>query len=438
MGIAVGIGAVIGFLGSKSSGSPGPAGEAIDLSMLNYAGEELQSRTTANSYCVHSPGKYSIPLVYGCAIKNGGTNALSYTTKSGTYTGTFYNHKADTISSPYIEQHSGCSAQTAGLLWQTHLNMISDVNLEDAHGDTCRSISFTVNSIPATNGLAVLYIKDMNDEIIWSWTLWLVSDTLSTIRIYSTYEMMSLPFGAMWNAARTKYVLPYYQFGRKDALVPAESYDSSVPMSVYDIDGDELDWGSAQVSGGREIGTLGTFGTQEYRTVADGIKNPGLFLLALNTSGINRWFPGNGINYWNYNNTSSKSADQLNAVKTVYDPLPAGFMVPSYWFCSGITTTTNTATSVSKFRKIGSWDSGWYFKNSDSDNVGTFWPALGIADCATGNILNIGRAGYFKVFTTDGQYNEWGPPCWLSDAIYLNDGSSPAYGMPVWGTVEQT
>ena len=41
---------------------------------------------TANCYVINAPGQYSLPLVYGNAIKDGGTNASAYTSQSsGTY-----------------------------------------------------------------------------------------------------------------------------------------------------------------------------------------------------------------------------------------------------------------------------------------------------------------------------------------------------------------
>ena len=43
-------------------------------------------RSTANSYIISAPGFYSIPLVYGNAIKDGNDNPASYqTTNSGKY-----------------------------------------------------------------------------------------------------------------------------------------------------------------------------------------------------------------------------------------------------------------------------------------------------------------------------------------------------------------
>ena len=50
-----------------------------DLSMVDNAGKERNSRWTANCYMVQTAGDYKLPLVYGNAIKDGQTNAAAYT-----------------------------------------------------------------------------------------------------------------------------------------------------------------------------------------------------------------------------------------------------------------------------------------------------------------------------------------------------------------------
>ncbi|WP_373594504.1 fimbrillin family protein, partial [Bacteroides caccae] len=65
---------------------------------------------TANCYVVSAPGYYSLPLVYGNAIKNAATNASAYTS---TATGNnilnpFINHAGNGITDPYISGN-GCT-----------------------------------------------------------------------------------------------------------------------------------------------------------------------------------------------------------------------------------------------------------------------------------------------------------------------------------------
>ncbi|MDE6370327.1 MAG: fimbrillin family protein, partial [Duncaniella sp.] len=84
---------------------------------------------TANSYIINSPGIYSIPLVYGNAIKNGAANTSAYTATSQLRT--FVNHTGNGITDPYIYNNSDCTPADAVLVWEDHLNLIRDVKLSD-------------------------------------------------------------------------------------------------------------------------------------------------------------------------------------------------------------------------------------------------------------------------------------------------------------------
>lgn len=59
-------------------------------------------------------------MVYGNAIKDGGTNASAYTSQSsGTYVlKTFVNHLDAAITDPYIYNNAGCTPLDAVLVWQ--------------------------------------------------------------------------------------------------------------------------------------------------------------------------------------------------------------------------------------------------------------------------------------------------------------------------------
>ena len=136
----------------------------VDLSGLDIHGNELSQSSTANSYVVTQAGNYSIPVVYGNGIKNGATNSAAYTRQGSTYTAEFVNHLGNTITSPYIHLNTNCTPTSAGLLWQTASNMITSISL--AQYNNKYFIEFTVNSIPTTNGLAVVYVKDSSNNIM--------------------------------------------------------------------------------------------------------------------------------------------------------------------------------------------------------------------------------------------------------------------------------
>ena len=257
--------------------------DILDLSLYDCFGVRSLLRNTANSYIVRAVGTYRIPLVYGNAIKNGMTNNPAFTRQGTTYTADFVNHLGNAITSPYIEENTGCTANAAGLLWQTAAGSINNISIYQ--GTDCNYIQFDALSIPDTNGLAVLYVTDSNDDIMWSWTIWLTKEVQPNITLTNytevKYEMMGLPFGAIWDAGKTHYVVPHYQWGRKDPMVPAAAYNSTSNMTVYDISGNTYTgFGTYGIDNDADEG-----GT--VRSVANSIKMPNKFFLRYNSTTYN-------------------------------------------------------------------------------------------------------------------------------------------------------
>lgn len=125
---------------------------------------------TANTYIINAPGKYSIPLVYGNAIKNGATNSRAYTSSSHNSKALkkFVNHLGNAIADPYIYNNSGCTPASAGLLWEDALNMVRDVKLS-ADG---KSIEFDIPHNTIRQGNALIAVRDRSGDVMWSWQLW--------------------------------------------------------------------------------------------------------------------------------------------------------------------------------------------------------------------------------------------------------------------------
>lgn len=372
--------------------------EAKDLSTYDVTGLSSILRNTANCYVVRATGSYRFPLVYGNGIKNSTVNSAAYTNGGGTYQAAFVNHKGNNITSPYIEENTGCSVTSVGLLWQTTAGAITTVDLME--GSDCRYIHFNVAQVPAINAMAVLYAKDANDEIVWSWAIWLTPDDLTpsvfTNYTGATYKLMPQPLGTIWNAARTKATAAFYQWGRKDPMPPAAAYWSPNFMNLYDIDGNAY-------SG------YGNFGTAEDqsadKTVANAIKLPNKFFtdyesVAKNWNNLT-WFN----NFWNaaQNVQDNNADDQATAVKTIYDPSPAGFMLPGGRAFTGFTTTGGNTTTAAQFNIIGSFSNGFTFKRNADDAVGQYFIAAGQIDKATGNIASIGNAGNYWTYASGSQ-----------------------------------
>ena len=372
-----------------------PIGTNIkDLSLYDYQQHALILRETANTYIVPRTTNawYKIPLVYGNGIHKGEKNPAAYTRQGTDYTADFVNHLGNTLTSPFIEENTGCVAASCGLLWQTSAQFIDSVGIED--GVDCRYLRFHVNSPAAVGSDAVLYVKDANNDIIWSWMIWAPASLLSVDRVTNYtgvhYDFLSENLGALVD--NTSYrINPHYQWGRKDPMCPPAAYNSTSNLTLYDISGNTY-------SG---FGVLGTDGDQSaQKTVANAIKNPNLFFVRYDTT-IHNW---NNLswfnNFWNAAMTDSGDLadNQATAIKTIYDPCPAGFMLPAGRAWTGFTTTGSNTSTASEFNVIGSFSAGWNFKKDAQDTVGTYYPASGCRRYGSGGLGSVGSYGYCWAF----------------------------------------
>lgn len=405
-----------------------------DLSFIDpLTGVAKVSRSTANSYIIRKPGVYRIPLIYGNGIKNGAVNSDAYTRQGSTYTADFVNHLGAAITAPYIEDNAGCVAVSAGLLWQTASGMISNVGIYE--GVDCKYLAFTVASVPATNGLAVLHVKDANGDIMWSWTVWCAATLASPFVLMNftnaEYEMFGEPMGAIWNANRDHFTMPHYQWGRKDPMAPAAAYNSTTQMTLYDIEGNVYSgFGSYGVVDDSDAG-----GT--VRSVANAIKMPNKFFLEYDAAKYNwnnlAWFN----NFWDASITASglNADNQATAIKTIYDPCPVGWMLPGNRFATGFTTTGGNSADPEQFNIIGSFASGYTFKKNAADEGGVYFPAAGYRYRTSGGLYGVGSYGYFWSLAPFSQA--------YARSLYFSSGSvypllsiSRASGFSVWACRE--
>ena len=396
---------------------------AKDLSMFTIEGHSLVLRETANCYVVRTSGTYKFPLVYGNGIKKGVANPAAYTRLGADYTAQFVNHRGVAITSPYIEKNANCQPASAALLYQTTKGMISSVSLHE--GGDCKYIHFTVASVPATNGVAVLVVKDSQGTIMWSWMVWCTSDDLGP-EIFENntgveYPLMKENLGAIWNEARTRYYNPHYQWGRKDPMAPVNGAGSQ--CTLYDINGNVYSGFGVLGADQDELAT---------KTVENAIKNPNLFFTRHNATNHNwntlAWFN----NFWNANMTASGSLadDQELVIKTIYDPCPVGYVMPSGRAFTGFTTTGNNSEDATTFNVIGAFANGWTFKRKADDAVGNYFPASGYRALGSGGLTGMGGGGHYWVCAPYSQtYARY--LYFLSGGVYPLNGFGRSYGFSV-------
>ena len=391
-----------------------------DLSMVDNAGKERQSQWTANCYMVHTAGKYRLPLVYGNAIKNGEANTSAYT--GTTYykcTQTFPNHEGNAINAPWItkspdgqgvDRGMGISVTQAELLWQDAQELVTEVGIK---GDY---LTLTVGKNAADQeGNAVVAAKTADGTIVWSWHIWVTRQTfasadLTTINTGSwTYKLTPVNVGWVGNRVSAGYS-PYYQWGRKDAFIPAgEDRPSNGGCGGGGSIGMNMDAASSY-SSNREVYNISgntltgiTITTDNSATIADNIKHPTTFYF--NSSQYGFWplaAPHNQpyINLWDakqYPGSSSGSTTTNIATwttKTVYDPCPAGFCVP----------TSNLWNYIYGKRSDCTLDETNVGMNYTSNTPELFFPLMGRrVNCAVDPIENHGKTVYF--WSATGNFN---------------------------------
>jgi hypothetical protein len=275
-------------------------------------------------------------------------------------------------------------------------------------------------------GNAVVAVKDGNGTIVWSWHIWVTRQTfaaadLTTVATGShNYQLTPVNVGWVGTPFGKGYS-PYYQWGRKDAFIPADItvVDMEQPEETPTNTGSD----SGSSSGGQvhvtvDV-TLDPIGTIHYTnnhivydingtavtgftldnstsaTIADNIKAPTTFRY----KAYNTFF-----NMWNAKTGSSQNVS-TPTVKTVYDPCPPGFCVPTDNLYNYVVSADNksnfgwnddrkgfilkTSTAKVLFPALGKREDAE--KAEDVDIDAYYWSATGNSSGNTAKALYIHR-----------------------------------------------
>ena len=381
-----------------------------DLSMVDCAGIARASMWTANCYMVHSAGYYQLPLVYGNAIKNGEANAFAFNpggTTGTNYCANFVNHAGNAITAPWIKDNS-TTVTSAELLWQDAQGLITKVGIS---GDY---LTLTVGKNATTQeGNALVAAKDADDNIVWSWHIWVTKQTFATDDLKDfaaeikngnnttsyTYKVTPVNLGWVGEATSTTGYCTFYQWGRKDAFIPSTGTNDNANHTVYDNNG-------ATVTGY-------TYTTDNSTTIGGNIQHPTVFNHNSSTTGpCNTQY----YNMWDAQRTSH-AIDATPTVKTVYDPCPPGFCVPTIGLYYNIAVQTEHK-----------WEN-YYTYN------GVYFPVSGYRGYGSGNLESVGLNGCYWSATpadggTDSRWFDIGSSVWVYNTNYRT------YGYPVRAVAE--
>ena len=358
---------------------------SIDLSMVDNAGTARASMTTANCYLVHAAGDYKLPLVYGNAIKNGADNRVAYypgensTITNGT--NQFKNHANTGINGPWITKSTsgtgvnkgmGVTVNRAELLWQDASGLISAVGID---GDY---LTFTVPAATSSKAGNALIAAKSGSTIVWSWHIWVTTETLASTTIVATgshnYTVSPVNLGWIPTGGSGKQgYCPYYQWGRKDPFIPCNgTTNSNTNKTVYNISGATV---------------TGITNSQTSVAIAGNIKNPTThYYNSSNNGPCNTTY----YNMWDAQNTTTNNVTTATK-KTIYDPCPPGFCVPTgnllYYFGGNANPTSSNNLSDSN------WDSTNKGKTWTLNGASIYFPAAGCRSNSSGSLSSVGSGG---------------------------------------------
>ena len=317
----------------------GAEGDFYDLSKHDLNGKPI-AQSTANCYVVNAAGYYTLPLVYGNAIQGGNTNNSAYDNSA------FTDYKGNQIDGPYIR-----GADDATLVWSDGFFMFKEIKLSEDKD----YLTFRIDPDYLQQANAVLAVRDADDNIMWSWHIWVTErDIYSTHRITdffnqsNTFELMSCNLG--WVDGKMVY---YNQRDLAYQFTQAGS-GKTAPMTVLQ-EGEEFDYkdvGSTYYQWGRKdplvaMRNWDNVGYKDYRlhetgrsdyvykyeennvTIGESIQHPNVYYVRGTTSGAANWCSSNIPSLWDTGGReTSEPENVISSTKTIYDPSPRGFKVP--------------------------------------------------------------------------------------------------------------
>lgn len=276
---------------------------------------------TANSYIIGRPGTY---LLKTDVRGNGRTTGWG-----------------DDSGSTLVNLDYNLSANIEGvhdvqIIWETSQGLITIPDPE-AINTTTGCIAYQVNSVvdqwgysvfyPGHGGNALLGAFDASGNLLWSWHIWVVGDYsngVTTERWVTGVDMMDRYLGAYSSEPGVRAYGLLYQWGRKDPF-PAPDYEGDEPEFYkvpkqryynYTVHGRTYNWYDWADN---------TYSAGQSETPVNAIAHPTTlmasgFLNATDNDAVRKALWG----------TSSSSVDVPDAgVKTMWDPCPVGYRMPS-------------------------------------------------------------------------------------------------------------
>jgi hypothetical protein len=269
------------------------------------------------------------------------------------------------------------------VLWQTSAGLVTVTDFNS----TKQMATITAG---ANSGNAVIAAYDADGTtILWSWHVWVTNydpdvPLNGTTYQYTNYvtsnRFMDRNLGATSVAVADANTLGLlYEWGRKDPFVGSSTYNGTTNLPV--------------------VGTAITL-TSGSTSIANTILNPTYYYY--NTVIPNDWNSSPNYDLWGGASTSAK--------KTIFDPCPTGWRIPSYY--KSTISSDSPWSGLSTYQASTYWSTNGY-QWTTTPGIG-FWPATGFRHPYTGLLSNVGSNGVYWTGSTYSYY---------AYVLYINSGS---------------
>lgn len=282
---------------------------------------------------------------------------------------------------------------TAHLLWESQLGLITDVELK---------YGYARFKLPDTSarGNAVIAVYDKDGKVLWSWHIWITDHPVEQPVTIGEHTITFLDrnlgaTAATCNSAESAlatYGL-YYQWGRKDPSMGPPTYNYS-PINLntapyYDFSSDEK--------------TAAEVVQFAQPSLQNGVENPMYLILptAQPLSYIFNWTHQRYDFLWGYNLATGMTT------KTIYDPCPYGYRVPS--------------SELGALFSMGSGSAGTYGYTRTIDGVQFFFPYAGFKG------VDVGLNSLVCAWKYVGQKGDYQSSMYCNDADAQNNGDISQY-----------
>ena len=363
--------------------------------MVNGAAKDLVYYGTANS------------LVLRNGESNGTLDVAPYITDAFfRYTGT---------SAP-----SAPKATQAKVLWEEIAGMIQNLQISG------NSMTVTRRDPSTEFGNALVGIYDASDNLLWSYHIWCPEDdpfaTLEYSRLTTSgvYHVMPMALGAtkrMTTNATAEGLGLWFQWGRKDPLGRASGINSNTIKPVYDATGTQIDMlSTAYAASADQLLTNQYIGKDVSNPASPNYKTIARFIIEYSIANPTQHIAASLKYSWNWlcepNHTLWGNPQPIysfpgiaESYKTIFDPSPAGYRVPSQDAFFVFTSNGRNHTHAPYWEVVNpnfSSDRGYAFKYNRNDATLTdFYSANGYRNASTPDVSQVGINAYFWTSCSD-------------------------------------